>query len=68
MNLKNFIAPHTVAILKTAGLHRLTGEVYSVGEMTMPKAAGLIGASSYLRRKQAALVKGGLESLAELSK
>jgi hypothetical protein len=60
----NHLSPNITAALKTAGLHRLTGEMYGVGEMTAPRAAGLLGAASYLRRKQAALVKGGLESLA----
>jgi hypothetical protein len=68
MNLKNLVSPRAVAALKTAGLHNVVGEMTGGGEMTAAKAAGLIGASAFMRRKSAKLIVDGLLSLAAVEK
>lgn len=62
--LDNILRPDTIAIVKAAGLHRIVGEIAGVGELHPGKVAGLIGARSYVRRKTARLVAGGILSLA----
>lgn len=64
VNLDNLLRPDTVAIVKAAGLHRIVGEIAGVGELHPGKVAGLIGARSFVRRKTARLVAGGILSLA----
>jgi hypothetical protein len=65
--LDNLLRPETVAIVKAAGLHRIVGEIAGVGELHPGKVAGLIGARSFVRRKTARLVAGGILSLAAAS-
>ncbi len=62
--LDNLLKPETVAIIKVAGLHRIVGEIAGVGELHPGKVAGLIGARSFVRRKTARLIAGGILSLA----
>lgn len=63
-NLDSILRPDTVAIVKAAGLHRIVGDIAGVGELHPGKVAGLIGARSFVRRKTARMVVGGLLSLA----
>jgi len=65
--LDNLLEPGTIEIIKTAGLHRIVGEIEGVGELHAGKVAGLIGARSFIRRKTARLVAGGILSLAAAS-
>lgn len=60
----SILKPDTIAIVKTAGLHRIVGEIAGVGELHPGKVAGLIGARSFVRRKTARLVASGILSLA----
>ncbi len=62
--LDNILRPKTITVIKTAGLHRIVGEITGVGELHPGKVAGLIGARSYVRRKTARLIAGGILSLA----
>lgn len=62
--LDNLLKPETIATIKAAGLHRVVGEITGVGELHPGKVAGLIGARSFVRRKTARLVAGGILSLA----
>lgn len=62
--LDNLLKPETIATIKAAGLHRVVGEIAGVGELHPGKVAGLIGARSFVRRKTARLVAGGILSLA----
>lgn len=62
--LDNILRSETIAIIKSAGLHRIVGEITGVGELHPGKVAGLIGARSFVRRKTAKLVASGILSLA----
>lgn len=62
--LDNLLSPETIAIIKAAGLHRIVGEIAGVSELHPGKVAGLLGARSFVRRKTAKLVAGGILSLA----
>lgn len=63
-SLDNILGRGTIEGVKAAGLHRVVGEITGVGELHAGKAAGLIGARSYIRRKTARLIAGGLLSMA----
>lgn len=64
VTLDNILQPDTIAVVKAAGLHRIVGEIAGVEDLHPGKVAGLIGARSYMRRKTARLVVGGILSLA----
>lgn len=62
--LDNLVKPGTVAAIRTAGLHRVVGDMAGVGDLDMRKVAGLIGARAFARRKTARLVIGGILAMA----
>lgn len=62
--LDNLLSLNTVEIIKTAGLHKIVGEIAGIGDLDMRKVAGLIGAKSFIRRKTAKLIASGILSLA----
>lgn len=63
-SLDNLLRPSTVQAVRTAGLHRIVGEIAGVGDLDAGKAAGLIGARAFVRRKTARLIAGGILSMA----
>lgn len=68
VDLATLVPPAAVETIRTAGLHKVVGEMAGVGEMTVAKAAGLIGQKAYIRRKTAQLVADGIISLAAVEK
>jgi hypothetical protein len=64
VSLDNLLRPSTVQAVRTAGLHRIVGEMAGVGDLDAGKVAGLIGARSFVRRKTARLIAGGILSMA----
>jgi hypothetical protein len=63
-SLDNLLRPSTIQVIRTAGLHRIVGEIAGVGDLDVGKVAGLIGARAFVRRKTARLVAGGILSMA----
>lgn len=64
VSLDNLLRPFTVEVVRTAGLHRIIGEISGVGDLDAGKAAGLIGARAFVRRKTARLIASGILSMA----
>lgn len=63
-HLGDVVKPETLSAVRTAGLHRIVGKMAGVGDLDVGKAAGLIGARAFARRKTARLVTGGILAMA----
>lgn len=63
-SLDNLLRSSTVQAIRTAGLHRIVGEIAGVGDLDVGKVAGLIGAKAFVRRKTARLIASGILSMA----
>lgn len=67
MTLDDIIPRHVVETVARVGLHKIAGAMNGIDEMTLPAAIGILGAKSYLRRKEARAIADGIASYAVLS-
>lgn len=66
MTIDDLVPARTIQAVAEAGLHKIAGAMLGLPELTLEKAAGVIGARAYRRRKEARAIVDGIAALATL--
>lgn len=61
--IENFVSPRAMETIKKAGLHKVTGVMAGVDEITVKTAAQIIGTKARLRRSEFKKIAEGIQAL-----
>lgn len=67
IKIENFIAPKNIETIKTAGMHKIVGAIEGGEEITIKRAAQLIGTKAYQRRREFQKISAGIAALAAVT-
>lgn len=65
--IENLVPAKTIDTVKRAGLHKVTGMMAGVDEITVKEAAQIIGTKARLQRRENAKIAAGIAALAEVT-
>lgn len=63
IKIENLVPPKNLATIKAAGLHRVVGAIEGGEDITIKRAAQLIGTKAYLRRREYQKIAAGIKAL-----
>ena len=67
IKIENLVPTKTVDTVKRAGLHKVTGAMAGVGEVTVKEAAQIIGTKARLQRRENEKIAAGIRALAAVT-